>query len=117
MKIQAFGLIDHWFNQNAADYCLKKIERETNNKKADDKKPLTLKSLSGSAFIILGIGYVLAFLTFIAEICYSRFDNNRRLRQNLIRAYNRRSIAENVEVAMKDEIKPSAESLSIEKMG
>jgi hypothetical protein len=98
MDIQAFGLIDYWFNKNATDFCLKKIERETNNKKTRAKKPLTLKSLSG-AFIVLGIGYVLALLAFVSEICHSRITNNRRRRQNLIRSYNISSVIENAEIA------------------
>ena len=66
------GLVDHLINHlNAGDYCLKKIARDTSSKSNSNKKPLTLKSLT-SAFVILGIGYALALLSFISELCYSQ---------------------------------------------
>jgi hypothetical protein len=71
MKMEAVGLVDHLINHLHTDgSCLKKIARETHIKKVgnENKKSLTLKSLSG-AFLILGIGYALAVLVFITEIC------------------------------------------------
>jgi len=64
------GLLDVWWKQFAADssYCLRKIDQEMNNKIKDDKKPLTLKGLSG-AFLILCAGCFLAIAVFIIEIC------------------------------------------------
>lgn len=60
---------------NGADpnYCLRKIQQEMNVKMGkQDKKPLTLKGLSG-AFVILGVGYAFAILVFLSENCCSHF--------------------------------------------
>ena len=75
--MEAAGLIDNLINHfNNDDSCLKKIDREISSKKVgNEKKSLTLKSLSG-AFVILGIGYGLAILTFIIENCYSHIKKN-----------------------------------------
>ena len=68
--MDAAGLIDNWWKRVSANstYCLNKLERETNEKKTNDHKPLTLKSLSG-AFVLLGAGYALAITAFLFEIC------------------------------------------------
>ena len=70
MRMKEAGLLDVWWKQFAADssYCLRKIDQEMNNKIKDDKKPLTLKGLSG-AFLILCAGCSLAIAVFIVEIC------------------------------------------------
>ena len=51
--------------------CTTKIQQETNGKRREKTKPLTLASLSG-AFVVLGVGYFLAIAVFTVEICYSR---------------------------------------------
>ena len=80
MSMEAAGLFDVWLNQWNADpvYCLNKIEKEINTKKAkkDDKKRLTLKGLSGS-FTILGIGWVASTTVFIFEVYKRKRIRNR----------------------------------------
>jgi len=72
------GLLTIWWKKFAADssYCLRKIDMETNNKIKNDKKPLTLKGLSG-AFLALGTGFATAIAIFILEICY-RYINKKK---------------------------------------
>jgi len=72
LRLREVGFIDVWLKQTIADptYCLRTVDQETNNKKNDDdKKPLTLKGLSG-AFIILGSGYSIAIAAFIVELVH-----------------------------------------------
>ena len=56
------------------------------NKKINQnvKEPLTLKSLSG-AFVVLGIGYALAILVFLFEVCYGRYKIYKIRQQKMIR--------------------------------
>ena len=70
MHIHEAGLYEVWWKEFTADpsYCLKRNEQQ---KKAgdDDKKPLTLKGLSG-AFLVLLIGYAIAILVFLRQTRY-----------------------------------------------
>ena len=61
------GLLSFWQNNeifSKAIPCTTKIQRETNGKRREKAKPLTLVSLSG-AFLVLGVGYFLAMAVFI----------------------------------------------------
>ena len=78
------GLFDFWWKQFSANptYCFNKIQQQINQKGRKDKKPLTLKSLSG-AFLVLGIGYALAIVAFIVETAvhgHRRIDNETKNR-------------------------------------
>jgi hypothetical protein len=80
-------------------HCLRQINLETSataskkGNKRDNKKPLTLKGLSG-AFLILAIGYGLAILVFLMEIIgCSRFKNRKTFNQQQGVAKSRRAIA------------------------
>jgi len=79
MKMQASGLLTFWQKQAGRDSlrrCLKNgnFKGPKGNRRDDEKKPLTLKGLSG-AFIILGFGYSLGIAVFIIEMCHSRIKN------------------------------------------
>ena len=77
--MEAAGLLELWWRTFAADptYCLRKIEKEVDDKKTEDsKKPLTLKGLSG-AFLVLGVGYSLAIVVFIFELVRGHRAKNR----------------------------------------
>lgn len=78
MRMEAAGLLRGFQTSFAADpyHCLNKIKKEMTNKKRNttEKKPLTLRGLSG-AFLLLVVGYALAILIFLLEIIYSRFKN------------------------------------------
>ena len=63
-------------------HCFNKIQQQINQKERKDKKPLTLKSLSG-AFLVLCIGYTLAIAAFIVETAvpgHRRIDNETKNR-------------------------------------
>ena len=73
MRLKEAGLIE----KGRSNYvpkdtkCLSKQKNNANKgKKAEPYKPLSLGHLSG-AFIVLFIGYCLAFLVFLAENCYN----------------------------------------------
>ena len=78
------GLFDFWWKQFSANptYCFHKIQQQINQKGRKDKKPLTLKSLSG-AFLVLCIEYTLAIAAFIVETAvpgHRRIDNETKNR-------------------------------------
>ena len=80
LRLREVGFIDVWLKQTIADptYCLRKVDQEINNKKNDDdKKPLTLKGLSG-AFIILGSGYSIAIAVFIVELVHHHHHHKKQ---------------------------------------
>ena len=75
MRMEAAGILPVWWKEfsNDATYCLKKIEGEIKNNqdnggisKSDDRHRLSFNDLSW-AFVILGVGYVLAIIAFIVE--------------------------------------------------
>ena len=74
MRLEAAGLLQFWKKRYEADpfYCLEKIEREIRNEKssANEKKPLTLRGLSG-AFLILGSGLAIAIAVFIVQFVHA----------------------------------------------
>ena len=74
MQLQENGLYVFWWKDFTAksDYCLKRIEQEKKIRDDDNKKPLTLKGLSG-AFLVLAVGYALGILIFLLEIIFSHF--------------------------------------------
>jgi len=85
MRMKEAGLLDIWWKQFSVDssYCLRKIDKETNNKKSgDNKKPLTIQGLSG-AFLILGVGSSIAIAVFIVGICHSRINNEHQLMSSI----------------------------------
>lgn len=85
--MHAVGLLDGFQTSFTADpfHCLKKIKKEMINNKINrnDKKSLTLKNLSG-AFVVLAIGYSLAILVFLFEVCFIRYKNDKIRQQQLI---------------------------------
>ena len=77
--MEASGLLKFWQKQAGRDSlrrCLKNsnFKGPKGNRRDDEKKPLTLKGLSG-AFIILGFGYSLGIAVFIIEMCQSHIKN------------------------------------------
>jgi len=67
--MEQVGLIDYWWRQySPADPtpCLASNYHKKRKGEGDDRKRLTLKSLSG-AFVILIAGYILSVLVFIIE--------------------------------------------------
>lgn len=64
--MEAAGLPGEWWKQYSVDptYCLTKIQRKMKQKRG--KSRLTLTNLSG-AFLVLGIGYILAVMAFVFE--------------------------------------------------
>ena len=86
--MHAAGLLRGFQTSFTADpfHCLRKIKQEMTNKKRNQnvKKPLSLKGLSG-AFLILGVGYGVAIIVFLFEICYGYSSKSR---QDFIRCNN-----------------------------
>ena len=77
MRMEAAGLFPVWWKEFSSDstYCMKKIQQETEAKGVkNDKKPLTLKGLSG-AFLVLGVGISLAIAAFIVEMVHYRIKH------------------------------------------
>lgn len=62
------GLLDFWKSKFLAvgNFCDGKIKKSTKNSK------LSFKNLTG-AFIVLLAGFVMSVLSFICEICISRY--------------------------------------------
>jgi hypothetical protein len=52
------------------------LVKKSQNRDKDEKKPLTLKSLSG-AFVVLEFGYSLGIAVFIVEIFYKRIQDRK----------------------------------------
>ncbi len=68
MRAMEAGLIEHWKKWgNGAPLNLDMCKLTDNNSHSDKKlRPIKLIELS-SAFLVLGIGYALAILTFLLE--------------------------------------------------
>ena len=73
------GLLGQWERAKLigdAIPCLRKIQKETNDKAIKkNKKRLTLDSLSG-AFLVLGVGYIISLIAFIIEIVWNWQSRN-----------------------------------------
>ena len=79
MKMEQFGLIDHWWRQySPADPkpCLSEnIDKKKKDETNGNRKRLTLKDLSG-AFVLLVAGYFLSLLVFIIERSIGRMKKD-----------------------------------------
>lgn len=78
MRIREIGFSELWWKQVVDDpeYCLRKIDQQSNPKTNNDKKRLTLKGLSG-AFLVLGVGSSLAIAAFMVEVVHGYMKKNR----------------------------------------
>ena len=79
MRMDETGLLGQWERAKLigdAIPCLRKIQKETNDKAIKkNKKRLTLDSLSG-AFLVLGVGYIISLIAFIIEIVWNWQSKN-----------------------------------------
>jgi hypothetical protein len=82
MKMEASGVLHVLLQKQIGAYLMRRCvntdpsnglitKSQTRNK--DEKKPLTLKSLSG-AFVVLGFGYSLGIAVFTVEIIHKRIQ-------------------------------------------
>lgn len=76
------GLLNHWIKQVRPDVrrCLSKAKEKYHSSPETEFAALSLKNLKG-AFIILGIGYVAAFLAFIGEKIMSHWMRKQEIKQ------------------------------------
>ena len=103
MQLQENGLYVFWWKDFTAksDYCLKRIEQEKKIRDDYNKKPLTLKGLSG-AFLVLAVCYALWILIFLLEIIFSHFKIRLAEHRNAVHSFSVTEKSVNVQVESAD---------------